>query len=1145
MLSIEDILHELSKNVDNMNFTVAQRVVINSKLEELRSLLTDVPQVKEADIDTSAKLQVWERKLLDLSLRNNLLNMKLGKKAVEFTPCPISELEDLLADGKEYSIDLSIINEKIIKSISRTARTMTEETGVNALFITIGTLNYDNLQAPILLLPIDIVTLGKHQYAIRGREEDARLNSTLVEYLKQNYEIDLKVGEMSDNNEPVLPHDNHGIDVNLVLHQVRKSIVDKPEWTVEENSIIGIFSFAKYVMWNDIHTHGNVIGEHTLLRSLVEGRLLLNDDIEPANASLIDESVSPEEIALPLPFDSSQMEAVVDATNGMSFVLYGPPGTGKSQTITNIIANAMYHGKRVLFVAQKKAALEVVQRRLDSLGLSEFCLELHSDKANKNSFLRQMQQLLDIAISNQDNSSKFREHSRQLFAKRMELNGIVKAVGKKHKSGYTLQECFSLANKIKIPAIKIPATLASDMNHERAEFLYKKCCDMDASEGALGISPSEHPLRELSPDSQVRDIKKAIAQDLRYLLQSIENVQRQANSNFNLKFAKKTERELLENDYRWKHFAKMAHPAESLLEDFAQLKEAVTRWSENINLFDQWMDYNKPFESLRQIGLGEAVERYMLGGKGHEVAQAVMKGVYECIAKQIINDTPELSAFNALQFEHTIEQYRELCKEYMKLTKEELRNRMIANIPISKRDADVSSELTLLRKRIASKGRGTSIRGIIEQMPHLLPVMSPCMLMSPLSVAQHLDINGPKFDLVIFDEASQMPTSEAVGAIARGNAVIVVGDPQQMPPTSFFSISTDEDDVMLDDLDSILDDCISLSMPARYLSWHYRSKHESLIDFSNHNYYGGNLFTFPSADDKVSHVTYEHIDGIYDYGNTRTNQIEAQAVVNETIERLRAAVAENTIPSIGIVAFSKQQSDLIEDLLGEELAKDATLNNLARSGEEPIFIKNLENVQGDERDVILFSVGYGPDKDGRLSLNFGPLNQAGGERRLNVAVSRAKKEMKIFSSITPEQIDERRTQAEGVLGLKRFMAFAASGQMPSKVLNQEEEDEMIQDISSRIKELGFDVDNNVGRSSFRVDIAVVDPINSERYILGIICDQDNYRRLKTAHDREVTQPGVLKSLGWHLMHVWQIDWFLRPEWVVQHIQGKLEQITKF
>ena len=242
-----------------------------------------------------------------------------------------------------------------------------------------------------------------------------------------------------------------------------------------------------------------------------------------------------------------------------------------------------------------------------------------------------------------------------------------------------------------------------------------------------------------------------------------------------------------------------------------------------------------------------------------------------------------------------------------------------------------------------------------------------------------------------------------------------------MPPTSFFAVnSADEETVDMDDLESILDDCISLSMPTRYLGWHYRSKHESLIAFSNINYYDNRLVTFPSADDMVSHVTWQHVEGFYDYGKTRTNRAEAEAIAAEVIRRMQ----EQPERSIGIVAFSKQQSDLIEDVLAEQMSKYPHLEHADRVSHEPLFVKNLENVQGDERDVILFSVGYGPDQDGRVSMNFGPLNKAGGERRLNVVVSRDE------GVLHPAPRADRRTAhaGRGSPGTEAFPAVCTAGQ---------------------------------------------------------------------------------------------------------------------
>lgn len=427
------------------------------------------------------------------------------------------------------------------------------------------------------------------------------------------------------------------------------------------------------------------------------------------------------------------------------------------------------------------------------------------------------------------------------------------------------------------------------------------------------------------------------------------------------------------------------------------------------------------------------------------------------------------------------------------------------------------------------------------------------MLMSPMSVAQFLDLDQPPFDLVIFDEASQMPTSEAVGAIARGKSLVVVGDPKQMPPTSFFQMQqTDESQAENDDMESILDDCITLSMASRYLSWHYRSRHESLIAFSNNQYYDGKLYTFPSVDNRTSKVSFIPVDGVYDYGRTRSNRAEAEAISRKVVSILQDYIKHPSHPrrSIGIVAFSKVQQGLIEDILTEMLAKNPEMEQLAYDAEEPIFIKNLENVQGDERDIILFSVGYGPDKRGKVSMNFGPLNNQGGERRLNVAVSRARYEMIVFSTLQPEMIDLRRTQAAGVVGLKRFLEYAKTGRLAlqAEALETGNEetahDAVTQKVARMLQDRGYQVDLYVGRSAFKVDIAVRNPHDEGSYLCGILCDNPKYYVTKTVRDREICRPEVLRHLGWKLLRLWSVDWFLNPEATFERLCQALEVLLK-
>lgn len=1048
---------QMEQEAQSLGLAPSEQVRLAALLRSAKEALAEaekmIPQ-KEGDgqQETATKLRLWERKLLDLSLRNNLLNMKLGKNAIRYEHDDIASLEDELDQGKEF-----VLEQKELKGIYRAVRTNLEESGVNTLFLTLGTLQWNERSggrqyaAPILLVPVEIVPMKKGAYAIRERDEEVMLNITLMEMLKQQFDIDV------EGVNP-LPKDAHGIDVSLVLHLVREAVKEQPEWEVVEDSVLGIFSFSKFVMWNDIHSHGAAVMESPIISSLVEGRLMMEDEGEPIDARQLDAAMRPEKMAIPVDTDSSQLEAIAESEQGRSFILFGPPGTGKSQTITNLIANALYHQKRVLFVAEKKAALDVVQSRLAKIGLAPFCLELHSNKVDKQHFLRQMQQAIDAVGAEAPDG--FQRVADQLFQQRLQLIQYINALHQKQEDGSSLYD-----------AINRYLTLSAERGG--------------------------HPLSGLMPKPRTPSkvssymMGDTLDKQLPLLPQIIDGVKKQLERGRQMSYFNKTPRQLLEADYKWRKFAALADVSNDLLDDLDALNAAAERWQKNIDLLPLWEQCAVAMRQTDSAGLEQAIDRY-----------------------------------------------RELTSEFQQLTREELVARLSAQVPVGDRDPEISSELTLLRKRIGNKGRGTTIRNIIDQMSALLPKLCPVMLMSPLSVAQYIDMNAPKFDLVVFDEASQMPTSDAVGAICRGKAVIVVGDPKQMPPTSFFSANTtDDDEADMDDLESILDDCISLSMPSRYLGWHYRSKHESLIAFSNQNYYDGRLTTFPSADDMVPHVTLQHVEGFYDFGKTRTNRAEAEAIVAETLQRLQNEAAR----SIGIVAFSKTQSDLIEDLLSDALAQHPDLEQQNMEAEEPLFIKNLENVQGDERDVILFSVGYGPDKEGKLSMNFGPLNKIGGERRLNVAVSRARHEMKVFSTLRPEQIDERRTQAEGVLGLKRFLRYAQKGyqavddhkvtDVPSEII--------VDQLSKALREKGYEVKTNVGTSVFRLDLAVVNPADCHHYLLGIICDGEGYYRLKTIRNREMVCPSVLQMLGWKLVHVWTVDWLQRPETVLNMIIDEL------
>ncbi len=1266
------------------------------------------------------KQQIWERKLLDFTLRNNLLNAKVGKRVLPFISFEVERLEDRLQQNVDYQVTPSpgpkidanvdkmydsrmqaseyqqivselMSNNKIasylteaelqdaMKYFYRTARTALEENGANSLFLALGMLKWFETPvseqprfAPILLLPVDIIRKSGNKYVIRKRDEDIMLNITLVEFLKQNYNINLDVLKE-------LPMDKSGVDVQLIFTYFRRAVLEQKKWNVLEEFLLGHFSFNKFVMWNDIHSNADKLKENQVVASLMENHDKQENPPEPVDAGKVDRESKPMDFAIPLDVDSSQMEAIVESGRGQTFILHGPPGTGKSQTITNMIANALYQGKRVLFVAEKMAALSVVQSRLQKIGLAPFCLELHSNKVTKKHFLSQMEEVLNVTKIREPED--YAKRSEELYAERKQLISYMEALHRKQQSGYSLYECISefLAlpdDEISdgLPALEqmtnafvdscrdmveqVDAVLAivgqpgqhvlyglepKDNRMETLDGLQHLIAQLrDQNEQllgltqtlndatALGISPEtdiewvsrfaeclkhEQKMEQLhgqltatfSEDVTKIDVdanrrewaaicdkwflprffakRKYIKSMQRYgqvlesglesLFQNVENYQnaKRLHSEKATEVALYADEHCIRHDERLEAFRKYvgtqpearrqnflrqaddivslsrqmddtlsginAHTAVAYSRD--DIIQQADRWLQGYGDVRDWYHWVELRQRMRKMGLMPVVRRVENGETPSTAVDAFLKGVFHQLIRHAIDENEQLRMFNGLKFRQQIEKYKQDTLRFQELSKAELYSKLAARVPSASVASVDGSEISILKRNIANGGRGTSIRTIIDSIPKLLPRLCPCMLMSPISVAQFIDLNNDKFDIVIFDEASQMPTSEAVGAIARGKSLIVVGDSKQMPPTSFFQTTqVGEDEADIDDMESILDDCITLSLCEHKLKWHYRSKHESLIAFSNSQYYGNELFTFPSVDDRQAKVSLVPVQGVYDKGRSRSNVDEARAIVDEILRRLQDPELSNY--SIGVVAFSKVQGDKIEDLLTDALDLRPDLKERAYNVNEPVFIKNLENVQGDERDVIFFSVGYGPDKDGKVSMNFGPLNNPGGERRLNVAVSRARYEMIVFSTLKSGQIDLKRSKAKGVEGLKRFLEFAETGTLPfvSDTIHGEQSNVVVSQICQALRQNGYLTDAFVGKSNFKVDIAVSRKERPDEYILGILCDGRNYYETKTTRDREIVQPNVLRMLNWRVMRVYSIDWYENRERSLRQILDELQ-----
>ena len=562
-----------------------------------------------------------------------------------------------------------------------------------------------------------------------------------------------------------------------------------------------------------------------------------------------------------------------------------------------------------------------------------------------------------------------------------------------------------------------------------------------------------------------------------------------------------------------------------------------------IDYLPNWCSFLSTIEKAKEHDLGFVLERIESGDElTFSLDLSYKKGVYSHImSKALVGD--EEGSFNSIELEKHVKYYKELIEKFRDLTIKETAARVSARMPSINDKSPSSSQQGILNKAIKNKCRGKAIRQLFEEIKGILPRLFPVFLMSPISCAQYLSPDMPKFDIVIFDEASQMPTSEAIGAIARGKSLVVVGDSKQMPPTSFFQSKGGEDlDSELIDQESILDDCDVIGMPSRYLNWHYRSKHESLIRFSNAKFYGNHLVTFPSPNDLSTKVKFVNAHGVYGEKGA-TNPIEAKAIVKEIARRLESPELRKR--SIGVVTFSSVQQEMVEDLLQDYFSSHKEMEKLNNESKEPIIVKNLENIQGDERDVILFSICYGPDKKGNLYYRFGPINMAGGEKRLNVAVSRARYEMVVYASFEPEKLSSMRSASRGAIELYNFLRYAKDGIDALTVPNGNVIENKVgfeKDLALRLQKEGYKVKTDIGKSSFRVDLGIIDPENEEQYILGVLCDSYSYEAALTSKDRNLVQPSVLDGLGWNLIRVWSFDYLDDPSHVVELIKSKVEDI---
>lgn len=1352
--------------------------------------LPDNTVVVEADPEAETpmgRLERWQRKLLDLSARNPLLNHKSGKSSLTIVCGDPGALEDALASGarisiapfprlpgeqdesiyrqrtggdlkEEYARDaltkkqvlVELSQEELDKravEIYRRAQTSLKEGGSNTLFLAVGFLLWKQkdkddrrYRAPLILLPVTLerksVRSGVRMVA---NDDEPRFNTTLLELLKKDFGIEIP------GLGGALPEDESGVDVAGVWTRVRHAIKDVPGFEVVEDVVLGHFSFAKYLMWKDLVDRSAELKQSPVVKHLLDTpREPYDSDIRFVEAGDIDRDYTPADLLAPLPADSAQMAAIATADRGKDFVIIGPPGTGKSQTISNLIAHMLGKGKKVLFVSEKTAALEVVYRRLRDIGLGQFCLQLHSNKAKKVEVLDQLR--TSWTSAGQAPVGQWQVEADRLKALRDRLNQVVNALHQPRRNSLTAHYAIGIKIRDEALAAKVRLSWARADQHDEQQL--QQLRDMA---GLLGVQAralgtlTDHPLQAIAQyewSSQWQGDLVRSAGSLQAAAErvgiSMAGLEKSLGAELGVmslpKLAAAVEfGQVLLDAYRTQASFALEHDATDRLE---ALEEAVTKlkhyiatqaklscqyaplawkaldadqlataWAEandswwpksffakrkvlkqmraggaqgepdpdtdiavlrelrevgsHIDRLDgvlqglrDWKSYDsdpQAMASLQALGsrartavsklaedaaslaalrekirtllydandmlapeapIGRAIVQFQeacaefkaerarfesLTGSAldkllaneadalsstaevcqriieHHVSlrdwcawvrrrseamdlqlgplvQAIESGIVQpdevdevfeaayCAwwSAAVIDEDEVLRTFSSPEHEDAIHRFRELDSQFTDLTAKYIAARLAGQIP-NEEKVKRSSSWGVLRRELQKKSRHKPVREMMEEMPDVITSLAPCLMMSPLSIAQFLPAGQALFDVVIFDEASQITVWDAVGSLARGKQVIVVGDPKQMPPTNFFARADNDPDGDVDeegDLESILDELLGASIPQRVLNLHYRSRRESLIAFSNSRYYDSSLVTFPAPVHPDKGVSLVRPEGFYARGKARHNQGEAKAIVAEIVRRLTSDDPAVRQQSIGVVTFNTEQQGLIEDLLDKARAEDPSIE-WAFSEDvtlEPVFVKNLETVQGDERDVILFSITYGPDETGHVTMNFGPLNRTGGERRLNVAMTRARSEMVVFSTMPPERIDLSRTQSRAVADLKHFLEYAERGApaLAEAVHGSRGDFESPFEVAvaRALQDRGWVVHPQVGVSAYRIDMGVVHPDKSGLYLAGIECDGAMYHSTAYARERDKIRQSVLEGLGWTLFRVWSTDWW--------------------
>ena len=1263
----------------------------------------------------AAARAAWTRHLVDLGGRNTLLWYRdLPTGTLDLTTAHPGGLAMLLSGRPTKLSDLVREPDALAEARRRTraiaakSRELAEERGILTGFLAIGMATWTVRlpdgrtaarapAAPVLLRACSLRATGAAQgdYVLDLGTE-VELNPVLVHYLASEQGI-----TVDEDRLEALAAADAAFDPYPVYAALAEACAAVPDFSVTPRLVLGTFSYAKLPMVADIAAQGGALADHDVVAALAgdpDALRAVRSELDPSRADLDD----PERDVLVLDADSSQQEAIEAVRSGSHLVIHGPPGTGKSQTIANLIATLAFDGKRVLFVAEKRAAIDAVVGRLDRVGLGELVLDLHAGAhgsaargararrgprppggqgpggwrgsgraallpwmpgaSSRASPHRRMPGVLPRSASSSTcgscTAAGTRGRSRCTTSRRRCRRS--RGCRHRHGPGCGCAVRFSLGSTAtprpppppgsrlsppsptgtaggrttrgSAPASAPPtrrSRRASGSSGSRREAWTTTARTL--AEVFRGIKLPEAPTtrdwaRVLATVGDVRDTlevfrpevfdipltdlvtatgtaayRRSVASELGWL--DRWRLRRQARgllrpgrppANLHAALAAASEQRVA-----WRQLAGSGGRPEIPVElDRARVSHAA--------LVDdlEWLDLRLPddeaasddgaegaapgltevdlptlrrrvdalaaatdrlgvvpaetaaLDELAASGLLPVVDDLRERGVPAELATSEVEWVWwSSLAEEIALRDPRVAAHDGRALTRTVGEFADADRAVVQENAARVLDTVADDV------ADVRSERpaqeTFLRAEAARARRLAPLRDLVARCPDLVTTVRPCWVMSPLVVASVLP-PGQWFDVVVFDEASQIPPAEAVSAISRARQVVVAGDSRQLPPTSFFTTVTDgdpaavrADEPITEGVESILD-VLAAALPSRRLSWHYRSLDERLIAFANAEVYDGSLVTFPgTGTDRVVHHELVQGHGIVAEGDSavETTAVEVDRVVELVLEHARTRPDR----SLGVIALGITHAVRVEEALRRALGRvdDELLAFFDEDRPEAFFVKNLERVQGDERDDVILTIGYGKTPHGRVLHRFGPLNIEGGERRLNVAITRARRSMTVVSSIAAEDLDPARLRARGARMLRDFLAYAATGQLPaadpagsttrsapsdgtreSATAAAEPERRVrsvvLADLARRLREHGLVVHEDLGSSVDPVDLAVEDPARPGHLALAVESDGPQYAAMRTTRDRDRLRAEQLERLGWRHLRVWSTDVFRDP-----------------